>query len=71
MIEKLENYFRAGVELVWYVDPAKKTVRVYTSPNDSRLVRESGTIDGGTVLPGFLLRPRDLFADPLAEDSLM
>ena len=70
MAEKLDDYFRAGVELVWYVDPAKKTVRVYISLEDSRLVRESGTIDGGIVLPGFTLRLRDLFADPLAEDQL-
>ena len=70
MAEKLDDYFRAGVELVWYVDPAKKTVRVYHGPDDSRLVRESGTIDGGAVLPGFTMRLRDLFADPLADDRV-
>jgi Uma2 family endonuclease len=70
MTEKLDDCFRAGVELVWYVDPAKKSVRVYTGPDESRLVRESGTIDGGTVLPGFTMRLRALFADPLAEDRV-
>jgi Uma2 family endonuclease len=28
MKRKLEEYFRAGVRLVWYVDPSKRTVRV-------------------------------------------
>ncbi|MDB5350712.1 MAG: hypothetical protein JWN86_1959 [Planctomycetota bacterium] len=65
MAAKLADYFACGVELVWYVDPQKKTVRAYTAPDRSRLVRESGTLDGGTVLPGFALALRDLFADPI------
>jgi len=64
MAEKLLDYFGAGVELVWYVDPVKKTVRVYTGPDDSRLFREKQTLDGGAVLPGFALSLRELFADP-------
>ncbi len=64
MAEKRLDYFAAGVELVWYVDPIKKTVRVHTGPNDSRLLREKQTLDGGTVLPGFALSLRELFADP-------
>lgn len=64
MAEKLLDYFGAGVELVWYVDPAKKTVRVYSGPNESRLLREKNTLDGGPVLPGFALPLRELFAEP-------
>jgi Uma2 family endonuclease len=67
MAEKLLDYFGAGVEVVWYVDPIKKTVRVYTGPDESRLLRETQTLDGGTVLPGFALPLRELFADPDAE----
>ena len=69
MAEKLVDYFEAGVELVWYVDIVKKTVRVYTSPTDSRLLRERQTLDGGAVLPGFALPLRELFADPDAADA--
>jgi Uma2 family endonuclease len=69
MAEKLADYFGCGVELVWYVDPKRKTVRVFTAPDASRLLRESHTLDGGDVLPGFALPLRDLFADPMAEPA--
>jgi Uma2 family endonuclease len=63
MKRKLEEYFRAGVRLVWYVDPAKRTVRVYTAVDRSTLLREGQTLDGGDVLPGFALSIRDWFAE--------
>ena len=43
-------------------DPVKRRVRVYTSPNESRVVAEEGELDGGDVLPGFGLPLRKLFA---------
>jgi Uma2 family endonuclease len=63
MKRKLEEYFRAGVRLVWYVDPVKRTVRVYTAVDRSTLLREDQTLDGGDVLPGFALSIRDWFAE--------
>jgi Uma2 family endonuclease len=63
MRRELEEYFRAGVRLVWYVDPAKRTVRVYTAVDRSTLLREDQTLDGGDVLPGFALSIRDWFAE--------
>lgn len=68
MAEKLLDDFGCGVELVWYVDPAKLTARVFTSPDDSQLLREKHALDGGTVLPGFVLPLRELFADPLCDE---
>lgn len=59
---KLDEYFAAGVRLAWIVDPPKRTVRVYTRRDRSVLKRESGTLDGGEVLPGFRLPIRDWFA---------
>jgi Uma2 family endonuclease len=62
MKRKLREYFKAGVRLVWLVDPPTRTARVYTSPGRSRLVREDETLDGGAVLPGFSLTLRDWLA---------
>jgi len=62
MTRKLREYFRAGVRLVWFVDPATKRVTVYTSPTRSKVVPSSGTLDGGKVLPGFTLPVASLFA---------
>jgi Uma2 family endonuclease len=61
MSRKLQEYFRAGVRLVWYADPKARTVRAYTSPTESVLLREGDTLDGGDVLPGFTLSIRDWF----------
>jgi Uma2 family endonuclease len=62
MRRKLKEYFLTGVELVWFVDPARRTVQVYTSPDESHTVREDEKLDGGNVLPGFKLPMRKLFA---------
>ena len=63
MARKLDEYFRAGVRLVWYVDPKRRTVRVYTGRDRSVLLHEDRTLDGGDVLPGFSLSIRDWFAE--------
>lgn len=62
MEQKLIEYFQAGSKLVWYVEPEKRTVRVYTSPKRSMLLTESDTLDGGKVLPGFSLPIKKWFA---------
>lgn len=62
MSRKLDEYFEAGVKLVWFVDPKSKTVTVYTSSTRSKVIPSSGTLDGGKVLPGFELPVATLFA---------
>lgn len=61
MARKLDAYFRAGVRLVWYVNPKKRTVRVYTAVDRSVLLHDDDTLDGGDVLPGFVLAIGDWF----------
>jgi Uma2 family endonuclease len=61
MLRKRQEYFAGGTRLVWEVDPDKRTVRVYTSPTRSRLLRQDKLLDGGDVLPGFKLSIRTLF----------
>lgn len=61
MERKLQEYFAAGVRLVWYVEPEPPRVRVYTSPSDFRQLVEAETLDGGTVLPGFQLTIQEWF----------
>jgi Uma2 family endonuclease len=54
---KLEEYAKAGVKLVWYVDPEWKEVDVFPKANPKRkkTVGVGDTLDGGDVLPGFTL----------------
>lgn len=61
MKRKLKEYFLAGTQIVWYVDPEKQTVRVYSGPRRSVLLEEGHVLTGGKVLPGFTLSIRHWF----------
>lgn len=64
--QKRGEYFAAGSQVVWVIDPKTRTAEVYndpTRPNQMTLIRETDTLDGGTVLAGFHLPLADLFAD--------
>ncbi|HTI50980.1 MAG TPA: Uma2 family endonuclease [Planctomycetaceae bacterium] len=63
MQRKLVAYFRNGVKLVWFVDPQQRTVEVYTAPKSRTVLKASQVLTGGSVLPGFRLKLRDLFAE--------
>jgi Uma2 family endonuclease len=60
---KLEEYAKAGVKLVWYVDPERKEVDVYPKGNPKRkkTLGVNDTLDGGDVLPGFAVKVVKLF----------
>ena len=60
MARKVREYFDAGVILVWLIDPRKRTARVFSTVEKSVLVRADQALDGGAVLPGFILRLSDL-----------
>jgi Uma2 family endonuclease len=61
MRRKLGEYFKAGVRLVWFIDPAKRTAEVYTSPRRKTVVPANGVLNGNRVLPGFRLALQELF----------
>ena len=63
MARKLDEYFRAGVTSVWYVDPKRRKVRIYTARNHSIVLGEDEQLEGGDVLPGFTLSIREWFAE--------
>src|SRR5215831_17840268 len=62
MARKRQDYFAAGVQLVWQVDPSARTVEVFTAPEQSTVLHEAQILDGGAVLPGFTLPLHELFA---------
>jgi Uma2 family endonuclease len=65
MSQKLADYFDSGVRLVWYFDPKKRTVQVFTNLESSQLLQEGDTLTGGDVLPGFTLSLKEFYRDPL------
>lgn len=63
MSRKLDDYFDSGVRLVWFVDPRKRSVEVFTGKKTSKVLHEPETLTGGKVLPGFSLPLKEVFAD--------
>ena len=61
MQRKLEEYFAAGSQLVWYIDPVARPTKGYVSPTNYAEIDAAGTLDGGDVLPGFRLSLADVF----------
>ena len=64
--QKRREFFGAGTKLIWVIDRKTRTAEVYddpTRPSQMALVRETDTLDGGAVLPGFVLPLAELFGD--------
>jgi Uma2 family endonuclease len=59
--EKLEEYYKAGLRLVWVVYPAQMKIYAFTSTTQVRVLATGDELDGGDVLPGLRLSVRDLF----------
>ena len=64
VLAKVGWWLEHGVRLVWVVDPETRTVAVY--PGDAaagvpRVLGRADTLDGGNVLPGFVLPLTEVF----------
>jgi Uma2 family endonuclease len=61
---KRQDYFAAGVEVLWEIDPDHRTVaNLNFGEGASTMLRGGDTLTGGTVLPGFSLSLLELFAE--------
>jgi Uma2 family endonuclease len=63
ILDKIQEYFEAGVELVWVVYPKQRLVYVYESPTRPRVLTQEQELQGGVVLPGFKLPIAAIFED--------
>ena len=62
VLEKVADWMRSGVRLVWAIDLATRSVIVYRSLDDFDVLSEDDTLDGGRVIPGFSANLKDLFS---------
>lgn len=60
VLAKIRFYLANGVRLVWLIDPRTRTVLVWSSWGEARIVTETGALDGGDVFPGFSAPVRDI-----------
>lgn len=61
--KKRQKLFASGTKLCWVLNPAKRTVDVYTSVDNPVTLTEADTLTGGDVLPGFELSIADWFRE--------
>ena len=60
--EKIDEYLRSGVRLVWFVNPFERGVTVHRPGKRPLVLEEHDSVDGGDVLPGFSYPLARLFA---------
>jgi Uma2 family endonuclease len=61
MERKLDDYFAAGVAVVWLIDPDSQSARIYEGRAQLRELSLEGTLQAESVLPGFALPLQQLF----------
>lgn len=62
--EKTEEYLRAGVRLVWVVDPNTRSVQVHRADRSTNKLHENQELNGEEIVPGFRLLIGELFRVP-------
>jgi Uma2 family endonuclease len=70
--KKVQEYLRAGVRLVWVIDPENRTLLVYRADRTLAEFQPEDELTGEEVIPGFrclvqdFFKPLDLLAKPPA-----
>jgi len=60
---KAQDYLQAGVQIIWVIDPAAKTVTVFRSGESPQILREDDTLTAKGVIPGFKVPVAELFSE--------
>ncbi len=61
MHAKVIDYLKSGTRLIWVVDPDTRSIMVYRSFSDIRVLTEGDTLEGGEILPGFSVEVKAIF----------
>ena len=61
VVEKAFAYLEAGTQMVWVIEPVSKTVRVYRSETNIKLLTRNDTLTGEDVVEGFSCQVAQLF----------
>lgn len=69
MAIKLDEYAKAGVKMVWYIDPDTRGAEVFPNGNAKKktTIGIDGVLDGGAILPGFRLPMTKVFENRIPE----
>lgn len=59
--EKLAEYFAAGVQVIWIVDPKLEQLHSYRAVNEIEIFQIDDTVTCEDLLPGFAMALREVF----------
>jgi Uma2 family endonuclease len=59
--EKIEMFLKAGVPLIWVVNPDVRTVRILRADGSAAILREGDNLSGEDILPGFVCPVASIF----------
>lgn len=62
VLDKIDDYFDGGAQLVWYIVPRRREVYAYTAPGQMALYRADQTLSAAPVVPDLQFAVADLFA---------
>jgi Uma2 family endonuclease len=60
--DKIDDWLNADVQMLWVVDPFRRTVTIYQPRHDPALLGEHGLLEGDPVIPGFRCPVAEIFA---------
>jgi Uma2 family endonuclease len=61
LMEKISEYFEAGVRQVWVVYPGRDVIHIHDPVYSVRAVGRDEVLDGGAILPGVRLTLSEIF----------
>ncbi len=61
---KLEEYFKAGIQILWHILPDSEKVYVYTSPIQVTVCKDNISCSAESVIEGFSIPAKAIFKKP-------
>ncbi|WP_373515893.1 Uma2 family endonuclease [Persicitalea sp.] len=61
VLDKIQDYFDGGAQLLWYIVPKRQKIYAYTSPDEWTIFKGQQNITAAPVIPDFEFTVADLF----------
>ncbi len=62
VLDKIQDYFDGGAQLVWYIAPKRQKIYVYTSPDESKAYKGTDVLSASPVVPELQFTVQEMFA---------
>ena len=59
--DKVRDWLKSGVRLVWVIYPRSQTIHVFTAPETMQILEADCVLTGGEIVPGFSCKVGEIF----------